>query len=207
MSDYDNPYASSTPERVPSKPKMGLKFTIGADVLAIGLAIGAVIIVVFAFLLPSVNRERLGQRRTQCRNNLKQIALAVRRYHDTHHAFPPAYTVDSHGKPLHSWRTLILPYLDQRRLYEKIDLTKAWGDPLNAEAFKTNVAAFHCPSFDGPMNHTTYMAVVGSRSCFRSTEPRPLSEITDNHGETLMVVEVASDKSVNWMAPRDLRYL
>src|SRR5204863_3233790 len=74
------------------------------------LGIGAVLI---ALLLPPVSRGREGARRSQCKNNLKQIALALRQYEAEYHALPPAYTVDADGKPLHSWRTLILPYLDQ----------------------------------------------------------------------------------------------
>ena len=198
MSDYDNPYASPGTESVPSKPKTGLKFY-----LIRLLAIGAVIAVVIALMLPAVRHNPSAKRRAQCKINLRQIGLALNNYHDRYHAYPPAYTIDAHGKPLHSWRTLLLPYLDYRALYKKIDLAKAWDDPVNAEAFKTNVIAFHCPSFDGPMNHTTYMAVVGSRSCFRSTQPRQLSEITDRHADTLMVIEVASDKTVPWMAPVD----
>ena len=74
----------------------------------------------------------------QCANNLKQIALALRNYESVYHALPPAYTVDAEGKPLHSWRTLILPYLEQQALYDKIDLSKPWDDPANKEAYETD---------------------------------------------------------------------
>lgn len=159
--------------------------------------------VLTALFLPSVRVAREPARRSQCKNNLKQIALALHNYVDAYHALPPACTVDEDGKPLHSWRTLILPYLDQKALYDKIDLTKAWDDPVNAEAFKCNVWAYRCPSADGPENHTTYMAVVTSNSCFRPTEPRPLSDITDGTANTLMVLEVDSEHAVPWMAPQD----
>jgi len=198
MSDYDNPYASPSPESVPPKLKTGLKFN-----LIRLLVIGGIIAVVIALMLPATRRASPAARRTQCKNNLKQIGLALYNYHDTYHAFPPAFTVDADGKPLHSWRTLLLPYLDQKPLYDKIDLAKAWDNPVNAEAFKTHFHVFHCPSTEGPMTHTTYMAVVGFRSCFQPAESRSLSEITDNHSETLMVIEVANDKAVHWMSPVD----
>lgn len=198
MSDHDNPYASPSPESVPPKPKTGLQFK-----FIHVLAVGAVMAVVIALMLPARRNARPAARLMQCKNNLRQIALALNLYHDTYQAFPPAYTADAHGKPLHSWRTLILPFVDQRPLYEKIDLAKAWDDPVNAEAFKTNLAVFRCPSTDGAMNHTTYMAIAGSRSCFQSTKPRTLAEITDKHAETMMIIEVASDKGVPWMAPMD----
>ncbi len=164
----------------------------------------AIVCVLGALLLPSVRRSGEAARRSQCRNNLKQISLALLNYVDAYHALPPAYTVDADGKPLHSWRTLILPYLEQKALYDTIDLTKAWDDPVNAAAFKTRVEVFVCPSsaIESP-NHTTYMAVVTPTSCFRPIDPRPLSEITDDHSRSLLVVEMNSDHSVPWMAPRD----
>lgn len=189
-----------------------LRPTVATDAMRRSKGFGLVEIVVVililgvlaAFLLPSVRRAREPARRSQCKNNLKQISLALLNYVDAYHALPPAYTVDADGKPLHSWRTLILPYLDQKALYDTIDLTKAWDDPVNAAAFNTRVEVFICPSssIESP-NHTTYMAVVTPTSCFRPIEPRPLSEITDDHSRTLLVVEMNSDYSVPWMAPRD----
>lgn len=164
------------------------------------LGIGAVLV---ALLLPAVDRGRYAARRTQCMNNIRNIALALLNYEAQYHALPPAYTVDTDGKPLHSWRTLILPYLDQKQLYETIDLSKPWDDPANAEACNTAISVYHCPSDQCPLDHTTYLASVASNGCFRLTEGRTLSDITDDHSETLMVIEVSSDRSVPWMSPND----
>ena len=98
---------------------------------------------------------------------------------------------------------MILPYLEQKPLYDKIDLTKAWDDPANAEAVKSIVSTYQCPSANTPQTHTTYMAVVTSNSCIRATEPRLLSEITDGVSNTLMVIEADLDHAVHWMSPRD----
>src|SRR5262245_61477503 len=113
--------------------------------------IGAVVV---ALMLPAVRRSREPARRTQCKNYLKQIGLALHNYLEDYHALPPAFTVDAYGQPLHSWRTLILPYLDQRLLYETIDLSKPWNDPANAEAFNTALEIYRCPSATSPPNHT-----------------------------------------------------
>lgn len=175
----------------------------GFSVIKICLAIAIVAISVALFLPATRRNVRPALYRSQCRYNLKQIAIALHNYHDKFQAFPPAYTVDADGKPLHSWRTLILPYLDQKALYDKIDLTKPWDDPANAEAFKTNIEVYRCPSEPGPATHTTYLAVVTSNSCLRPGESARLSDIKDGTLTTLMVTEVDSEHAVHWMAPMD----
>lgn len=116
---------------------------------------------------------------------------------------PPAYTVDANGKPLHSWRTLLLPYLDEAPLYKTIDLSKAWDAPVNAEICKTTPSVFKCPEADYPEGHTKYLAVVATGGCFLPTKSRHFSEITDDRSKTLMVIEVSALHAVPWMAPID----
>jgi type II secretory pathway pseudopilin PulG len=154
-------------------------------------------------LLPSVRAPREASRRNQCRNNLKQIALAIRNYAEVHQALPPAYTTDASGKPLHSWRTLILPFMEEQALYETIDLTKPWDDPVNATALNTKLPVYQCPSTSEDDNRTTYLAILTPNSCFRATEPRSLSEITDKASQTLLVIEVDTEHAVPWMSPVD----
>ena len=175
----------------------------GFSVIKICLAI-AIVAISVALFLPATRNVRPALYRSQCMNNLKQIGLALHNYHDEYQAFPPAYTVDADGKPLHSWRTLILPYMEQKALYDKIDLTKPWDDPANAEVFKlNNIEAYRCPSELGPATHTTYLAVVTSNSCLRPGGSARLSDIKDGTSGTLMVTEVDSEHAVPWMAPAD----
>jgi hypothetical protein len=142
-------------------------------------------------------------RRSVCANNLKQIAIALQSYESEHGTLPPAYTVDEDGKPLHSWRTLILPYLEQQALYDQIDLTKPWDDPANAAAWEAAPSVYHCPATSNLREQTTYLAVVAPDGSFRGSEPTALTDITDDRGETLMVVEVDGQHRVHWMAPHD----
>lgn len=195
--------ASHLSETVATTPKQRKGLTLGEFVIATGVVL-LIGFVAAAFLLPSVRRSREGARRSQCKNNLKQIGLALYNYHDQYHAFPPACTVDADGKPLHSWRTLILPFMEEQALYAKIDLTKPWDDPANAEVFKlNNIEAYRCPSEPGPATHTTYLAVVTSNSCLRPGESARLSDIKDGPSNTLIVTEVDSEHAVPWMAPTD----
>ena len=160
--------------------------------------------VLVALMLPAVRRGGEAPRRTQCRNNLKQIGLALHNYHDVYQLFPPAYTVDQTGQPLHSWRTLILPFLEQQHLYESIDLTKPWDDPANADAYKTIVPPYICPSATIDRLHTTYTGMVGPDACLPPTQSRSLSEIKDGTSETVMVIEAAEPDAVHWMNPQDV---
>ena len=181
------------------KGKSGRRFT-----LVELLVVVAIVVVLIALMLPAVRTSREAARRSQCTNNLKQIALALWDYEERYGALPPAYTVDAKGRRLHSWRTLILPFLEQKALYETIDLSKAWDDPVNAKARGTVVPWYHCPSDqDGPGNATTYLAVVGEEACFGGREARKLGEITDGFSNTLMVVEAGEDDAVPWMKPVD----
>lgn len=184
-----------------SSPKQ--KPLIGCTTLLVLLGISGILVLT---LLPGARRSggRELARRTQCKNNLKQIGLALYNYHDTYGAFPPACTVDAEGRPLHSWRTLILPYLDQKPLYDSIDLSKPWDDPANAEAREKLVPNYLCPSnAPSPRNHTNYLAVVAPGSCFGATKSCTLKDIVDGTENTLAVIEVPSDCSVPWMSPKD----
>lgn len=163
----------------------------------------AIIVLLIALGLPPV-RAREAARRSQCKNNLKQIGLALQNYADANGGkFPPAYTVDATGKRLHSWRTLILPYLqDIPPWYSKLDFSKPWDDPANAELLKARVPVYQCPS-SIHLDRTAYMAVVGEIGAFHPTQPRSSSEFTDNQSTTIRVVEVDMDHAVPWASPQD----
>src|SRR5262249_28110992 len=101
-----------------------------------------IVLLLLAMLLPAVRNAGPAAERNACSNNMKMIALAILNYADKYHELPPAYTVDANGKPLHSWRTLILPFLEEEKLYESIDLSKPWNDPANAKAFNTHMSPY-----------------------------------------------------------------
>ncbi len=163
----------------------------------------AIAAVVVSFLLPMRRMSRGASQRTQCLKNMHNICMAFAQYHGDYDVFPPAYTVDADGRPLHSWRTLLLPYLDQQALYDSIDFSKPWDDPANRTAFDIPLSVFASPSADLPHCYTTYLANTSENGVLHPGQSLSVSEITDGTMDTLMIVEVPSAVAVHWMAPVD----
>lgn len=163
--------------------------------------------VLFAmFYLPS--HSSLPRRgRPPCKNNLKQIGLALHNYHDTYKSFPPAFVVGPDGKPWHSWRVLILPFLEEEPLWKKYRLDEPWNGPNNSKLLKERPVAFACRSFDsGPWvakTDTTYVAVVGAETVWPGASSIPVADVADGLSNTVFVVEVR-DAGIAWLAPDDL---
>lgn len=84
-------------------------------------------------------------RRSQSRNNLKYIGLAVHNYHDQVGTLPPGVTINDRGELLHGWPARLLPYLDSTELYEQIDFDRPWHDPANAPVFRRSVPPLLLP--------------------------------------------------------------
>lgn len=198
INPYEGTLHGGPPQSAEPKPSQFRPTLLGC------LAVMGILGLLIALLLPLYRPgSREGSRRMMCGNNLRQIGLALQIYADKYGALPPAHTVDAEGKPLHSWRTLILPFMEQEPLYQKIDLSKPWDDPANKFAFDVATPGYMCPSANCPDTHTVYMAVAVPGGCFKSTESRKLSEITDGLASTLMVIEVDVTQAVHWMAPTD----
>ena len=159
--------------------------------------------IMVALLLPAVQSAREAARRMQCSNNMKQIALAIHNYADEYKSFPPAYTVDSDGNRLHSWRTLILPYMEESQLYSEIDFSKPWDHSDNAFAFGREIPSYKCPSSNLAAGQTLYLAIVDPQSIFPGETQITFREITDGTSNTVMVYETDPAKSVHWMDPTD----
>jgi type II secretory pathway pseudopilin PulG len=194
----ENPYAGPVAENNTPKPKRWMSFTLWEL-----LTVVAIMAMLMALLLPFRRTAGTARRRMECHMKLKQIGNALNAYIDRYGNLPPAYTVDTNGNHLHSWRTLILPYLDQEDLYNAIDLSKPWDDPANAGAIEAMPAVYRCPAAELPTNFTSYLGSVGVEACFHSTRPRAVSEFTDGRSETLMVIEMPPEQAVHWMSPQD----
>ena len=126
------------------------------------LVVIAIIAILIALLLPAVQQAREAARRTQCKNNLKQLGLALHNYHDTYSKFPPSeihtreFLSDANndwGNSTGTWALFLLPYIEQANTYSKIDFSKRFDDasaPGNEAALGQVYTAYLCPS--NPVN-------------------------------------------------------
>lgn len=112
------------------------------------LVVIAIIGVLVAMLLPAVQAAREAARRNSCVNNLKQIGLSVQMYHDTRKHFPPGrLSWQQRGE---SWAFRLLPYLELDNIHRSFDPREPVFDEANAQAMRTPVDTFVCPSRRSP---------------------------------------------------------
>ena len=115
------------------------------------LVVIAIIGLLVALLLPAVQQAREAARRTQCKNHLKQIGLALHNYHDIHQTFPPGYIsqFDSSGNdtgPGWGWAAFILPQIEQQNVSDRIQFNKLIEDPANGTIRVARIETYFCPS-------------------------------------------------------------
>src|SRR6478609_5631418 len=96
------------------------------------LVVIAIIAILMGLLLPAVQQAREAARRIQCKNNLKQIGLALHNYLSSHSVFPPSYCIGAAKGGTWSIHARILPYIDQANAYTLADLTVGYSDPPNS---------------------------------------------------------------------------
>ncbi|HEV7278915.1 MAG TPA: DUF1559 domain-containing protein [Pirellulaceae bacterium] len=145
-----------------------------------------------AILLPAIQQTHAVVDRAACSSNLRQIGLALQFYQETHRAYPRAYTVDRQGRPLHSWRVEILPFLEQAFLYDSVDHQAPWNAPQNAELHEKMPDVFRCPSQSEEEMTSPYMLVVDRGLLWDRPEAWGSSRV-------LVIEGPATD--TNWMDP------
>jgi hypothetical protein len=132
--------------------------------------------------------------------------LAVANYHETYGSYPPAYVADRDGRPMHSWRVLILPFLEQPQLYNAYNFAEPWDGPNNRKLADQIGRIYLRSDLDSSQSQaTSFVAVVGPETAWPGTRALSRKDIGDGLGTTLMVVEVP-DGRFPWMEPRDLEF-
>lgn len=190
-----------------AKPQIDLMFSSlgAAEMLSLRRETGLGILVLLWFC-PVGCMKIEGDPPASTPNRLKQLGLALHQYHDHYGAFPPVITTDKHGRPMHSWRVLILPFLDRRDLYEEYDLSHAWDSAINRNLISRIPAPFQCPcNCDNAEGRTAFLAVVGEDAAWEKSKSRRRGEFSDGLDNTVIIVELPS-QSVPWTKPNDVSF-
>lgn len=160
-------------------------------------------VLLFAWFIPTIFYNTPQGHLTSCEDNLKRISAAFEAYRAEHGAYPPAYIADKNGVPMHSWRVLLLEYLDEHELASQYDMNEPWNGPNNMLLARQMPAVYGCPADHAlEYNETSYVVATGVGTAFQGDKAMDPSKIRDGMANTLLVVEMA-DSSINWMQPRD----
>lgn len=178
------------------------------------VGIAAIVLVVAGLgyaLSVAVNAARHDAQRSDCKGKLSQISLALYCYHQDYGCYPPAYIADENGRPMHSWRVLLLPYWEVGDFYRRYRFDEPWDGPNNrklGEETGSPYKLYHCvsdrPETAGADNSrmTSYVVVTGPETAWSGSRTSR-SDITNDPASTFLVVEVANS-GIHWMEPRDL---
>lgn len=166
--------------------------------LVVGLGI---IGVLAAILLPAIQSARESARRTQCQNNMKQTSLAALAFHGSSGTLPSLYNGTSLSYPLtewdlfhmHSWRVVLLPYIEQQALHDSVAWQSLATEPENKSVATTVVSTYICPSGVSPSANLGWALRHGSRGLADREWPDDYSVGPDNFPEADVCRVVRSD--------------
>lgn len=193
-------FESFSSSRQTTPPKNNTVLIVVLAVLGVGGILFTMLLM--ALLLPAVQQAREAARRSQSKNNLKQIALALHNYHETHRVFPPGGTAKTDGTPYHSWQTYILPFMDQAPLYNRIDFQEPWTAHQNQNLFKLEIPQYLNPNINekftpdgfGMSHYVANEKAMGTNSQLR------IRNVKDGLSTTIMAFE-AADHFKAWGDP------
>ena len=132
--------------------------------------------------------------------------MAVANYRDANGKYPPAYVVGPDGRPWHSWRVLILPYIEEDKLHKEYDFSEPWDGPNNRKLAERMPRTFAFSGARHPANTVTnYLAVVGEQTAWPGRTSLSPTDVTDHLSETILLVE-NHGANIHWMEPRDLLF-
>lgn len=140
--------------------------------------------------------------RSSCANNIRQMMIAMLNYESAHGVFPEASMLDANGKPAHSWRVLLLPFMEENNLYQQYRFDEPWDGPNNRKLAKLMPEPYRCPGHRHGFK-THYKLVCGKGTAFIDGVALNLNKVPDGLSNTAAIVEVPGDP-VDWMKPEDI---
>lgn len=151
-----------------------------------------------------IAQGREAAQRSQDKNNLKQIGLAMHNYHEQYRSLPLANGQQGSGL---SWRVHILPHLDQANLYSQFHLNEPWDSPHNKQLIQHMPRTYARPGSNLPPGKTTYLGIDGQGGILaKSGGGTRFRDVTDGTSNTILVAEVKDEHAVTWTQPVDYEY-
>ncbi|APZ95804.1 DUF1559 domain-containing protein [Fuerstiella marisgermanici] len=188
-----------------ARKELGKAFSYFCALITVGMAL-------VLFFAPPIEQSRGQTRRVQCKNNLKQIGLAFYNFHDEYGRLPSAGGVlpdmPSSGPPV-SWRVAILPFIDERPLFERYDTSAEWDSAANTPLQTEKLECYTCYSHPAPSNEdgavfTPYVVPTGTGAIFGDPESVPVTlPQIQNTSQVLLVAEACGSRII-WTNPKDL---
>jgi Protein of unknown function (DUF1559) len=157
-----------------------------------------------SMMAPAIGKLKDAATRMRSANNLKQIGLALHNYDAANNTLPPAAVVDKKGKPMLSWRVMILPYIDQEELYKQFHLDEPWDSDHNKKLIEKMPPTYALPVKGSKPGHTNYRVFVGNGAMWDWIQGTTFAQITDGLSNTWMVVE--AEEGVPWTKPDELEF-
>ncbi len=158
-------------------------------------------------LVQMAQKMRAAASAAQSANNLKQIGLAMHNYLGTYNQFPPQAIYDKAGKPLLSWRVLLLPFIEQQNLYNRFHLDEPWDSEHNKQLLQFVIKVYTSPQQDekSVKDHLTfYQGFAGKGAFFEGKKGLRIADFPDGLSNTIMVAEAS--KGVPWTKPEDIAF-
>ncbi|MCR9200516.1 MAG: DUF1559 domain-containing protein [Planctomycetaceae bacterium] len=132
------------------------------------------------------------------------MSLAVANYHEVYDSFPPAVVYAKDGTPMHSWRVLILPFINEGELYDRYNFEEPWDSVANRRLISECPNVFHMHDEQNEQDEiTNYLAVTGEDTLWPPQGTAGYDSIPDGSGRTILIVENRQG-GVIWSEPRDL---
>jgi RNA polymerase sigma factor (sigma-70 family) len=145
------------------------------------------------------------QERDASAANLKELALAMNFYNSDKGHFPPAAVFSKDGKALLSWRVLLLPYLEQKALFDEFKLDEPWDSPHNRKLQARMPKVFAAPDAAGKAAQETFCQMfAGKGTIFDGQKGTPITDIRDGTSNTILIIEGGA--AVPWTQPADLDF-
>lgn len=193
---------ASFPTSLTKRPTRSVSMVGAFITIAIVACFAALAIIL---LLPSARVAIQVRQRTMGLSNAKLIADALNSYQRSYGSYPTPTVVDASGKPLYSWRVLILPQLGYTSLYNDFQLDQTWDSPTNSSLVSRMPSEFACPINPTAlaMHETNFALIIGPGTMFPPGKTVDPNAMTDAPAETLLLVET-KDGVATWTQPADL---